>query len=192
MKEKIVESARILKVGMDRPEVEKIARQTGFMKRQSRKIDPEAFVRALIAMAISTTFSLRVCSMVLGILANTVVSKVALFKRIDSRSIDFMSHVLFGILARLSEVSSEINKGAFVHFNRVLLNDSTTISLPSELSSVFPGSRNQTGKRSASLRLQTIYDYLAETFVSLRITPFGCNDQRTNWPSWDGKSFSPM
>jgi len=177
MKEEIVETARILKVGLEKAEVERIARQTGFMKRQCKKIDPGVFVRTFIAMAISTAFSLRVCSMVLGILANTVVSKVALFKRINSQSIDFMSHVLFGILARISELSSEINKGAFVHFNRVLLNDSTTIALPLELSSVFPGSRNQTGKRSASLRIQTIYDYLAQTFVSLRITPFGCNDQ---------------
>ena len=177
MEDQIVNTAQIFKLGMDSSEIERIARQTGFMKRKSRKIEPIVFIRAFIAMALCTTFSLRTCAIVLGILANTVVSKVALFKRTTPRSIDFMSHILFSILARVSELNKEVHAGAFIHFRRVLLNDSTNISLPPALSSVFPGSRNQTGKRSASLRIQATYDYLAETFVSLRITPFGCNDQ---------------
>jgi hypothetical protein len=177
MEEKIVETVNNIKLGLDSAEVERIARRTGFMKRRYRKIDPVVFVRAIMVMAVSTMFSLRTCSIVLGILANTVVSKVALFKRLTPHSIDFVSHVLFGILAKVSELSREVEKGVFNHFDRVLLHDSTNISLPANLSHVFPGARNRTGKRSAAVKLQTTYDYLSETFVSLRLTPFGCNDQ---------------
>ena len=58
-----------------------------------------------------------------------------------------------------------------------MLQDSTNLSLPQKLKVFFPGARNQSGKTSASVRLQTTYNALTETFVSFWLTAFGCNDQ---------------
>jgi len=176
MKDKAIVVSESLRLDLDPAVMENMARQTGFMKR-FRKIQPVHFIETFLALTFNTVFSLRVCAIVLGLLACTVVSKVALFKKLTSRAVDFMSHVLFYLLAKTSQLHQEVDKGVFSPFRRVLLNDSTNISLPSKLAQVFPGAKNQSGKTSASLKLQTTYEVLTETFVSFRLTLYSCNDQ---------------
>lgn len=177
MKDNAVSISQTLQLDLSPAAIERIARQTGFMERRSRKIDPVSFIKTLVVMAFNPVFSLRVCATVFGLLTDNVVSKVALFKRLGSCSTAFVSHVLFALLARSSRLTEEIDRGAFTHFRRVFVQDSINLSLPSELARLFPGSKNQTGKRSASLRLQTVYELLSGRFHLFRLTPFGSNDQ---------------
>lgn len=177
MKDKAVSVSQTMHLGLEPAIINDIARQTGFMKRQPRKIEPVSLIKTLVAMAFNTVFSFRVCATVLGLLEGTVVSKVALFKRLGPRSVSFVSHVLFFLLAKASRLREEVDKGVFSSFRRVFINDSTNLALPPELARIFPGSKNQKGKRSASLKLQTIYEVLTGTFHLFRLTLFGCNDQ---------------
>ena len=81
------------------------------------------------------------------------------------------------LVSATSRLKEEIGKGAFDPFRRVLLQDSTTLALPPKLAGYFPGSKNQSGKTSASVKLQTTYNALTETFVSFQLTAYRCNDQ---------------
>jgi hypothetical protein len=177
MKDKAVTVSQTMQLDLPPAVTDSIARKTGFMRRQPRKIEPVMLIKTLVAMTFNTEFSLRVCATVLGFLAGTVVSKEALFKRLGCQSISFVSHVLFSLLAKTSRLKEEVDKGVFSHFRRVFLHDSTNLHLPPELARVFPGAKNQTGKRSASLKLQSFYEVLTGTFHLFRLTPFGCNDQ---------------
>lgn len=49
--------------------------------------------------------------------------------------------------------------------------------LPKALAGAFPGSANQSGNRSALLRVQTVLDLLSETLCHLSVEPYARNDQ---------------
>lgn len=165
------------RLGLDPEVVERIARRSNFMKRQPKKIDPNIFLQALVIMAVSPVFSMRAFAILLGLLGHKVVSKVAVFLRMTPPAIDFVKEALFNAVSATSRLKEEIGKGVFASFRCVLLQDSTNLSLPPELAVYFPGAKNQSGKTSASVRLQTIYNALTETFVSFQLTAYRCNDQ---------------
>jgi hypothetical protein len=165
------------RLGLDPEEIERIALRSGFMKRRPRKIEPSILLQALVVMTVSPVFSMRAFAILLGLLSHNVVSKVAVFLRMKPAVIDFVREALFNSVSATSQLKEEIGKGVFAFFHRVLLQDSTNLSLPPKLAAYFPGSKNQSGKISASLRLQTIYNALTDTFVSFQLTPYRCNDQ---------------
>jgi hypothetical protein len=165
------------RLGLDTEEIERIALRSGFMKRRPRKIEPSAFLQALVLMSLGPVFSMRTLAIRLGILTHNVISKVAVFLRMKSTVVDFVREALFNIVWATSRLKEEIGKGVFDSFRRVLLQDSTNLALPSKLAAYFPGASNQSGKTSASVKLQIIYNALTETFVSFVLTAYGCNDQ---------------
>jgi hypothetical protein len=67
----------------------------------------------------------------------------------------------------------------FAPFNRVLVEDSTSIKLDPRLVADFPGSRNQSGKKSATLKIHTLIDILTEHFCYFDIKSFAKNEQST-------------
>lgn len=176
-KDKTVLLPATFRLGLDPEEIGKIALRSGFMKRRPRKIEPITFLQALVVMSVMPVFSLRVFAIQLGILTHNIVSKVAVFLRMKPKGIDFVREALFSSVSATSRLKEEIGKGVFAFFHRVLLQDSTNLSLPPKLASYFPGAKNQSGKTSASVKLQTIYNALTETFVSFELTPYACNDQ---------------
>jgi hypothetical protein len=119
MKNNARKVAQTIRMDLDPEAIGKLAPQTGFVKRQPRKIEPVLFIKTLVCMTFNTVFSLRLCAMVLGLISGTVVSKVALFKRITPQAVAFMSHVLFTLLANTSQLKAEVEQGAFAHFTRV-------------------------------------------------------------------------
>lgn len=165
------------RLGLDPEEIGRIARRSGFMKRRPRKIEPSIFLQALLLMTVTPGFSMRTLAIHLGLLSRNVVSKVAVFLRMKPTVIDFVREALFNLVSATSRLKEEVGKGVFASFRRVLLQDSTNLSLPPKLATHFPGAKNQSGKTSASVRLQAIYNALTETFVSFQLTPYGCNDQ---------------
>jgi len=165
------------RLGLDPQEIGKIARKSGFVKRQPRKIEPCTFLQGLVMMTHSPVFSMRTFAIILGLLSQNVVSKVAVFLRMNPAVIDFVREALINSVSTMSRLKAEIGTGVFASFRRVLLQDSTHLSLPQKLANFFPGAKNQSGKTSASVKLQIIYNALTETFVSFQLTAYRCNDQ---------------
>ncbi len=165
------------RLGLDPEEIGRIALRSGFMKRRPRKIEPSIFLQALVVMTFSPVFSMRAFAILLGLLSHNVVSKVAIFLRMKPAVVDFVREVLFNSVSATSRLKEEIGKGVFTSFGRVLLQDSTSLSLPPKLAVHFPGPKNQSGKTSASVKLQTTYNALTETFVSFQLTAYRSNDQ---------------
>ncbi|MCI0698812.1 IS4 family transposase, partial [candidate division KSB1 bacterium] len=62
-------------------------------------------------------------------------------------------------------------------FNRVLVEDSTHIHLPSWLATFYPGSQNATGQEIATLKIRSAVDLLSERFIDFHLSPFTHNDQ---------------
>lgn len=153
-----------------------LARHTGFLKR-TRKITPHAFLQACYVIVNAPLVSLRIWALILGAFIGDTITKQAIAKRFNRSCVRFLRLSLFGALKTTSHLQSGIETGRFAAFARVLLQDSTSLSLPQRLAAIFPGSGNQHTATTATLKLQVVYDALGEQFVEFQMTPFIRNDQ---------------
>jgi hypothetical protein len=156
---------------------EALARQAGAVQRR-RKIKPTSLLWAFCLLTLHGSCSLSMAAIFTGILSGCVLSKQALSKRINDAWVLLFSKTLFCTVARTALQKEMKANGIFSLFNRVLVTDSTKLSLPKKLASFFPGSRNQSQKQNAMISLQATLDLLSETFVDFLVAPFTYNDQR--------------
>ncbi len=154
-----------------------LAQQTGFVRRRARKLPPLLFVQAAVLLVSQSAVSLRRWAVLAGILGQVCLSKQALWERITPRAVAFLQAVLAQVLGRRLHPISAGCPAALQTFGRVLLQDSTTIKLAPQLAGAFPGSRNQRGADHGQLKIQALYDLLAQRFVAFRLSGFNRNDQ---------------
>lgn len=148
--------------------------ESGFVRRKPKKIDPKNFLIAFFIMMLQHGRSLTSIAMTLGMLKGIRVSKQAIDKRIKEPFVRYLESVLAHTIARRIKTCCQ---GFPSLFKRILLHDSTTVRLPSDLADVFPGSKNATKNDIALLKIQTVYDVLRERFCSFWLSPFTTNDQ---------------
>jgi len=154
-----------------------LAKQTGFARRTARKLTPLLFVQATLLLVSQSAVSFRRWAALVGVLGDRCLSKQALWERINIRAVAFLQAVLALGLARRLQLPAAAPPAALASFPRVLVQDSTTIPLAPKLAAAFPGSRNQRGTRHGQLKIQALYDLLAQRFVSFRLSGFNRNDQ---------------
>lgn len=169
-----------LKQKLNQLRINHLAKQCGFIQRKPRKIFPTHLLISLLLLVLGSGNSLDNMATKIGLLSGQTISKQAVFKRINDNLLLFLKT----ILAMTMMLSSKIKYGQtydhqlFSGFNRVLVEDSTSIKLDPMLSKDFPGGRNQTGKTSATLKIHAIIDILTERFFHFDICAFTKNDQR--------------
>lgn len=156
---------------------ESIALQCNFTQRLSGKITPRSWVKAFCCLASGSSSSLRHFAWILGLLTETVLSKQAVRKRLLSHGSEFLKQVLAYLITQSAQLPRLRSTGVLSCFKRVLVQDSTTIKLPSRLSSVYPGGGNQTDAKISIMRIQAVLDILSETFVDFSLSGYTRNDQ---------------
>jgi Transposase DDE domain len=159
--------------------INKISRQSGFCKRKPKKIKPKQLIISFIQTICASkknTYSNWACQ--LGVLINTTVSKQAVSKKIKEPLVIFLKLLLKTIMEESlkTKIKAEFcNK--LKQFNRVLLQDSTSIKLDDKLSKDYPGNKNWCSKDYAVMKIQSTYDIIRRKFLALEITNFRRNDQ---------------
>lgn len=153
-----------------------MARRTGFVCRSLRKFDLRGFVLSCMLLPLQRTCSLRNQAILAGFAAGKTISKQALHKRLAGSNVLFFlqSCLAAAIASKLAERSPDCRP---LSFARILVQDSTCLSLPSPLADLFPGPANQCLTKQACLRIQCLYDLLSERFISFALCPFTRNDQ---------------
>lgn len=121
--------------------------------------------------------SFRLIAIAFGLVSARDITKQAIAKRMTDRCVEFMRHALFVTMARLSTFHKHHEDGLFQSFSRVLIQDSTQLSLPLHLAVLFPGPANQNRKKSAALKIQAVYDLLGECFPHFSLSGFTRTDQ---------------
>lgn len=151
----------------------RLARSSGFCRR-CRKLTPVDFVQSCILQVLQATVSLRHHAALLGLLQGGTLSKQALHQRLKV-SLGFLQACLTHWLARpLAKDLGPLRTGSFA---RVLLHDSSCVALNSTHTATFLGPSNQSASTQAALRVQVLYDLLAERSVQFHLTAFTRNDQ---------------
>ncbi|MFQ5825696.1 MAG: IS4 family transposase [bacterium] len=161
--------------------IDQLAVKSGFVRRKPRKIRPLNFILGFFIMVLSGGSSLSTFATTIGLLSGCCISKQAVDKRINEPLIKFLELVLGASLSHSVRLKLEsIYDNVFTLFNRVFVQDSTTIPLPSKLAEYFPGSRNYTQVQSATMKIQSIFDLATERFFHFGINSFTKNDQRAS------------
>jgi hypothetical protein len=156
-------------------EVEAIARRTGFLRRRPRKIAMGDLALALVAAGAESVLSLERVAHWIGLAARTSYSKQAFHQRLGPAVEPFLAGLA---AARFGTFLRPLQTGGWLApFQRVLLHDSTTHSLPDHLAAAFPGPRNAWNKTKAALKIQCVADLLQGTLVHLSLSGFTRNDQ---------------
>jgi hypothetical protein len=151
-----------------------LARQAGFLRRSSGKITPSGFLRAACLFALQSAGSLASFAQSWATLHHQTLSRQAVHKRCSTAAVAFLQAVLQSALPSLLPVPDGPKPG---FFRRVLLQDSTCLSLPKKLARFFPGPSNQTGQPQACLKIQAVLDLARNQWVRFHLAPFTCNDQ---------------
>ncbi|MFI5251564.1 MAG: IS4 family transposase [Bacteroidota bacterium] len=153
-----------------------LAKQSGFLKRIPRKLDPKRFLVALFMSVLQGTTAFASLAMNVTQLQGIRISKQAISKRMNDSLISFLECVLAYALKEKLQASKPLRLQQ-LPFTRILFQDSTNIPLPSKLSANFPGSKNWTKKDFSTVKIQAVYDMLQEQFVWFYFSPFTVNDQ---------------
>ena len=156
-------------------DAEALARQSGFLKRCPRKIPMPCFLKALLALASETHLSLEQIASVIALAANTTYSKQALSQRLSQQIEPFLARVIAALFGQLDPCVC--TSQALASFQRVLVQDSTTESLPKRLAKFFPGSGNQHGQDYAAFKIQWICDLKSGAAEQVSLSGFTRNDQ---------------
>jgi hypothetical protein len=169
-------------------DIEKGSKSTNFIKRKDGKIDGEAYLTGFFMMLLSggstlLHWSLQICKLVDGL----TLSEQGLERKLSFR------HELFAKWLLIKSLQAQL-KGDFDKesvekfkkeaellncFNRVLLQDSTCINVPDNLSTFFPSSFTEK-RNSATARLQLIIDLLSDTYEDFSLGSFRDNDGKAS------------
>lgn len=160
------------------PQLDSLARLTGFVKRLPRRIRPRNFALGCCLWALQPKPSAGVAAVLFGLLGRTTISKQAVVKRLGQPALCFLQEVLAVLVARTAKLRQMLSPQALAPFGRVLLQDSTTCRLHPSLAPFFPGSANQHDVAQAQLKIQLLYEVVHERFVQFWVTPFRVNDQQ--------------
>jgi len=156
-----------------------LARDCGLVRRRPRKIQPLAFLQTSCLLALQPNVSLSGWAGLWSVFHGQTLSKQAVAKRCSAAAVSFLQSVLKALLAKLCSPALSPPK-ALAHFPRVLIQDSTCLSLPQKLAAQFPGSYSHSHGRSATLRIQALYEVLSQSCLELAVGSFSQNDQQAS------------
>jgi len=156
-----------------------LARAAGFLRRRPKKITPASFLLTACLFALQNRCSLAGFAQLWALLHQQTLSKQAVQKRCSAAAVRFLQAVLQGVLASLVQPGA-IPTPMQGLFKRILLEDSTCLSLPQKLVALFPGPTNQHHRPQAGLKIQATLDLLKNQWVAFRLTPFRVNDQKAS------------
>jgi hypothetical protein len=129
----------------------------------------------IMAVVATSRISLERVAASIARRAGKSYSKQALHKRLSATVSTFLLAV-FGQCMKPA-MREAFSHGLFASFKRVLLHDSTVLSLPTRYASHFPGSANRR-KAFSQLKIQVVCDLLRASVEHLSLSGFTRNDQR--------------
>jgi len=158
--------------------INKMAVESGFVKRKPIKIKPLEMLLGFFIISLTGANSLSTLATTLGLLSGCLISKQAIDKRINESFVKFLESVLAKTLS--NNIGLKYKKSLRSKFKRIMVQDSTNIQLDSRLAEHFPGSVNQSNKKIAILKIQAVFDLLTEQFCQFSTSPYTKNDQKAS------------
>jgi hypothetical protein len=168
---------------IDSLDLDKIAKESKFYKRTPKKINAAALLLSFFTMSLNEHYSFRNWAVQLSLWCSVNISKQGIWKRCNETQITFLKNVLERVMTLDAiDFVQKINFTTghlFGSFNKVLIQDSTCLSLPDRFSQAFKG-HTCSGKRRALAKIQSVFDLKTNKFTLFEIGDFSKNDQKAS------------
>lgn len=157
--------------------INKFANLFGFSKRKSGKVSPKNFIIGFLLMVSKQRNTYSDWATEIGLLERETITKQSLNERMTPQTELFIKQVVEHQLSKkVSPLKTKKLKGVLKNFNNVFIDDSTTLHLPDELVSTFPGNFSR-GEKKALAKIHALYNLTKNEFAFLNIHSFSNNDQ---------------
>lgn len=154
--------------------LDSIARQTGLIKRHSHKFSAEGFLLSLLQCVTRGTCSLNQIAIALGGFVLRSMSRQALFNRFSPASTAFLIEVISAILKTQGKrVLEPLMNSRFI---RILIEDSTVISMAKSNAEHFPNNGNRRGL-TAGCKVNLVTDLISGQPVASQLQDARSPDQ---------------
>jgi hypothetical protein len=171
---KKIESIDFTKI-ISHEEIQKAAKETGFLKRSGGKINPFDFFMVLVfRLATSVPPALRLITSLL----EKPVSRTGIHKKFTEKAVDFFKRCLQIILAKqiVENQTKQISTEQLQPFDRVIIADSSSWDISSQLKEIYKGSGGSAS--DANCKLQFAYDYKSGSIILVDDMPGVLPDQK--------------
>ena len=169
--DKITEKLR--SYNLDRLAIEKL-----FIIRPPQKIYPMDFVKSFYKLMHEGEYSVDEWAATLGSLIGKKVSSMGIFKKLQFRHIAFAKSLMEEAISKemvLGKKDKNLASKLFVSFRKVLVEDSSCFSLPSNLANFFPSSFSKNGE-TATAKIQYRMDLKTDGYEDLKVGNFRDSD----------------
>lgn len=153
-----------------------IAIRTNFLKRLDGKITPLAFISSFYWQMSSGKFSQTEWAQKLSLLLKSTISSQSICSKLSYRHLQFAKELLKCCLQFTLQKSYSPSSNWLSGFARIIVVDSTCLSMPKVLKNIFPGSFSKFGP-AATAKIQLSMDLKNDQILSLDIKSFRNNDQ---------------
>ncbi|MGL5316194.1 MAG: IS4 family transposase [Peptostreptococcaceae bacterium] len=174
MHERIKHLIKNIKCIFNIDEINKIGKDTKFIQRESDITAKDFLVFNIFHGEDICSASLSQLASKYDALFGIQVSKQAIDKRFNEYSVEFMQRIFNQIMFTQNVILKDLKSTLMLHFNRVIINDSTGFSLPEGFKEEFPGTGGSNS--SAAIKIQLQYELLSGTFMRLDIFSGTTND----------------
>lgn len=161
-------------IGISSEDISKLALDTELIIRQ-RKLTSIDLLHSICTESIYGTVSYNDIAAKIESENNVCVSKQAVWKKITDKSYEFFEKILAQAIIEKIGNKKISSSRVFCKFNRILVQDSTIIKLPTKLFALFSGVSNQSAS-VCNARIQGTYDILNERFIDFSIDSYSKTD----------------
>jgi len=152
--------------------INKIARINKYIKRNSGKISPQNLIIGFMIMVSRSRNTYSDWVTEIGLLEKKTISKQSLFERMNSDTENFVKAVVEKQLTeKVRPIEMKKVKRELRLFNNVMIDDSTMIHLPDELSEYYPGNVSR-GKKKSQAKIHALYNLTENNFSFLQCNTF--------------------
>lgn len=157
--------------------INKIARGCKYIKRNRGKISPKNLILGFMIIISKQRNTYQDWATEIGLLENKTITKQSLHERMNSQTEYLIKKVMEQQLGeKIQYLQTQKTKGVLKNFNNVMIDDSTTLRLPDELATEFPGNVSK-GEQKSQAKIHAMYNLTQDYFPFFHIHSFVNNDR---------------
>jgi len=158
-------------------DIDTLALSSRFKIRCSGKITALNFLTSFFTLILGKCYSQRQWAIALSSISKKSICFQSISKRLNYRTLNFVKSVISAAIIKNASIKSCLHQiEGLSLFNRILVEDSTCVKLPSALFHEFPGPSNKSGKNVAMARIQLCVDIKNGDYVNYGLASYRDND----------------